>query len=104
MRRRFIWSVLCVLMLAIGIASAAGITEKEQLSGWVLDQAGEGVAGAQVLLLYSEDRFAAETDEAGYFHFQSVPKGLGVLVVRKLVINFSRWRWRPADNKSLKSF
>lgn len=83
MRRRFIWSVLCVLMLAIGIASAAGITEKEQLSGWVLDQAGEGVAGAQVLLLYSEDRFAAETDEAGYFHFQSVPKGLGVLVVRK---------------------
>lgn len=86
MRKVSMWVVLCSL-LVVGTVLAAGnnvsLPKTEQVSGWVLDQAGEPIVDAQVFLALSKEKFETQSDEKGYFLITGVPKESGVLMIQK---------------------
>ena len=78
--------VLCTLFLLVGMAFAQEsdvALHKEQVSGWVLDPAGEAIAASQVILVVGKDKFEAESDEIGHFLFTGVPEGQSIIMVQK---------------------
>src|SRR6185436_2748221 len=74
MRTRWVRELLAALMLSLGGSALLAQGTSGKVEGTVLDPAGQGVTGAQVMVLGTS--LGAITDSKGYYFINNVPAGL----------------------------
>lgn len=79
MRKLSVRIVVFLLLLATGSVLAADGT----VFGILLNERGEAIPKAQLLLAAGNEQFRLESDTQGKFHFASLPQGSAVLLIQK---------------------